>query len=121
MYNVGVAFEVLEEESQVLKGWNKGTGHLVWDVKMYFTHKVRWVLDGHNTLDLVESTYTGVVSLESVRITFTYTTLNDQMSLLLILKMLTFKHHHPRKTVSSASLCNDPHNGQSIPHTVDEQ
>ena len=107
MYNVGVAFEVLEEESQVPKGWNKVTGYLVWDVKMYFTHKVRWVLDGHKTLDLVGSTYVGVVSLESVRITFTYTTLNDQMSLLLILKMLTFKHH-PRKTVSSASLCNDP-------------
>ena len=28
-------------------GWSKVAGHLVWDVKMDFTQKARWVLDGH--------------------------------------------------------------------------
>ena len=39
MYNVGVAFEVLEEGVRALNGWTKVTGHLVWDVKMDFTRK----------------------------------------------------------------------------------
>ena len=34
------------------------------------------VLDGHKTTDPVGSTYAGVVSRESVRITFTYAALN---------------------------------------------
>ena len=53
MYNVRVAFEVLEEGSQVPKGWNTVTGYLVWDVKMNFTHKARCILDGHKTQDPV--------------------------------------------------------------------
>jgi hypothetical protein len=52
------------------------TGHLVYNVKMDFTRKARWVLDGHKTPDPIGSTYAGVVSRESVRIAFTYTTLN---------------------------------------------
>ena len=57
-------------------GWSKVTGHLVWDVKMDFTHKVYWVLDGHKTLDPVGSMYAEVVSHESIHITFTYAALN---------------------------------------------
>ena len=49
MYNVGVAFEVLEEGVRAPNGWTKVTSHLVWDVKMDFTRKARWVLDGHKT------------------------------------------------------------------------
>jgi hypothetical protein len=52
------------------------TGHLVWDVKMDFTRKARWVLDGHLTPSPIGSTYAGVVSRESVRIAFTYAALN---------------------------------------------
>ena len=44
---------------------------------MYFTRKVQWVLDGHKTPDPIGSTYAGVVSRESVRIIFTYATLNN--------------------------------------------
>ena len=77
MYNVGVAFEILDEGTHAPHGWKQVTGHLVWDVKMDFTRKARWVLDGHETLDPIGSTYAGVVSRESVRIALTYVALND--------------------------------------------
>mgnify|MGYP001272535206 CR=1 FL=1 len=77
MRNNGVAFEILEEDKPAPPGWHKVTGHLVFDVKMDFTRKARWVLDGHKTPDPVGSTYAGVVSCESVRIAFTYAALND--------------------------------------------
>ena len=56
MYNVGVAFEILDEGVHAPHGWKQVTGHLVWDVKMDFTRKARWVLNGHKTLDLIGST-----------------------------------------------------------------
>ena len=68
MYNVVVAFEVLDEREQALNGWKKTTGHLVWAVKMEFTTKARWVLDGHKMPDPVGSTFAGVVSRESIQI-----------------------------------------------------
>ena len=77
MFNVGVAFEILEEGQAAPPGWNKSSGHLIWDVKMDFTRKARWVLDGHKTPDPIRSTFTGVVSRKSVRIPFTYAALND--------------------------------------------
>ena len=77
MYNVRVAFEILDEGVHVPHGWKQVTGHLVWDVKMDFTRKARWVLDGHKTPDPVESTYSCVVSRESVCIALTYAALND--------------------------------------------
>ena len=45
MYNIGVAFEVLHEWEHAPNGWKKVTGHLIWDVKMDFTWKTRWVLN----------------------------------------------------------------------------
>ena len=77
MHNVGIAFEILDPDAHVPVGWNKVTGHLVFDIKMDFTRKARWVLDGHLTVDPVCSTYAGVVSRESVRIALTYAALND--------------------------------------------
>ena len=77
MYNVGVAFEILDEGVHAPHGWKQVTRHLVWDVKMDFTRKARWVLDGHKTLDPIGSTYAGVVSRESVHIALTYAALND--------------------------------------------
>lgn len=76
MTNVGIAFEILEDGNEPPVGWNEVTGHLVFDVKMDFTRKARWVLDGHKTPDVTGSTYAGVVSRESVRIAFTYAALN---------------------------------------------
>ena len=58
MHNVGVAFEILETGAKAPAGWSKVTGHLVFDVKMDFTRKARWVLDGHKTPDIIGSTTT---------------------------------------------------------------
>ena len=77
MYNVGVAFEILDEGAHAPHGWKQVTRHLVWDVKMDFTRKAMWVLDGHKTPDPIGSTYAGVVSRESVCIALTYAALND--------------------------------------------
>ena len=75
MFNVRVVFEILEEDQSAPTGWKKASGHLIWDVKMDFTRKARWVLDGHKTPDPIGSTFVGVVSHESVRIAFTYAAL----------------------------------------------
>ena len=82
MHNNSIAFEVLPEGNRAPPGWNKVTGHLVFDVKMDFTRKARWVLDGHKTPDPIGSSYAGVVSRESIRIAFTYAALNDSDVLL---------------------------------------
>ena len=76
-YNIGVAFEILEDEKTAPGGYTKVSGHLIWSVKMDLTRKARWVLDGHKTPDPVGSKYAGVVSRESVQIAFTYAALND--------------------------------------------
>ena len=76
MHNVGIAFEILNENIKAPPGWSSCTGHLVFYVKMDFTRKARWVLDGHKTADPIGSKYAGVVSRESVRIAFTYAALN---------------------------------------------
>ena len=57
MFNVGVAFEILEEGQSAPTGWKKASRHLIWDVKMDFTWKARWVLDGHKTPDPIRSTF----------------------------------------------------------------
>ena len=76
MYNVLIAFQILEEGENVPPGWIEASGHLVFDMKMDFTRKARWVKDGHKTRDSPTSNYAGVVSRESVRIAFTYAALN---------------------------------------------
>ena len=76
MYNIGVAFKVLDEGQQAPNGWKKVIGHLVWDVKMDFMRKAKLVLNGHKMPDPVGLTFTGVVSRESIQIPFTYAALN---------------------------------------------
>ena len=72
MYNVSVAFKILEEDEHISVGWTKSSGHFVFDIKIDFTWKGRWVKDGHLTPDLDDSKYAGVVSRESVKIALTY-------------------------------------------------
>ena len=57
-------------------GFNKTSVH-TFDVKMDFTHKARWVLDGHRQPLPEGSTYAGAVSREGIRIAFTHAALND--------------------------------------------
>ena len=56
---------------------SKLSEYLIWDVKMDFTTKARWILDGHKTTDPIGSTFAGVVSRKSVQIALTYAALND--------------------------------------------
>ena len=77
MFNMGVAFQILEDDEAIPVGWKRASGHMIFDVKMDFTRKARWVLDGHKCADPFGSTYAGVVSRDSVRIALTYAALND--------------------------------------------
>ena len=76
MLNVGISFEMQPNGDKALPGWSKVNGHLVFNLKMDCTRKERCVLDGHKTPDPVGSAYAGVVSMESVMISFTSTGLN---------------------------------------------
>ena len=77
MCNVGIAFNILENDEATPVGWKKTTGHMIFLVKMDFTRKARWVLDGHKCDDPEGSTCAGVVSRESVRIALTHAARND--------------------------------------------
>lgn len=68
MSNVSIAFEILDDDQPIPDRWKPSSGHIVFDVKMDFTRKARWVKDGHKTPDPKTTTYAGVVSRESVRI-----------------------------------------------------
>lgn len=77
MFNVGVAFQILENDEATPVGWKPATGHIIFDVKMNFTRKARWVIDGHKFKDPDGSTCAGVVSRESVKTALTYAALNE--------------------------------------------
>ena len=51
MYNIDVAFEILEDGKTSLSGYTKVSGHIIWSVKMDFTRKARRVLDGDKMLE----------------------------------------------------------------------
>ena len=71
MKNVGIAFTILDMGKKAPPGWTKASGHLVFDVKMDFTRKARWVKDGHRSPNPTTSAYAGVVSRESVQVGLT--------------------------------------------------
>ena len=75
MFEVGVAFRILDDHEKLPVGYTPSSGHLIWDLKIDFTRKARWVKDGHKTPDLEDNKYAGVVSRESVRIALTYAAL----------------------------------------------
>ena len=76
MHNNGFGFQILEGNKRAPSGWSKVNGHLIFDVKMDFTRKARFVLDGYKTPYTIGSTYAGVVSHESIIIAFTYAALD---------------------------------------------
>ena len=76
MSNIGVAFDILERGENPPPGYSKSSGHMIYDVKMDFTRKGRWVKDGHRTPDPESSSYAGVVSRESIRILLTHAALH---------------------------------------------
>ena len=62
-----------------LIGYQRITGHLIFDIKLgeNFRRKARFVADGHKTKTPSSSTYSTVVSRDSVRICLTLAALND--------------------------------------------
>ena len=74
---MSIAFTMLDEGSSLPPGYKYVEDRIIFNVKVGFTRKARWVAVDHKTPDLIRPTYTGVISRESVRISFTYETLND--------------------------------------------
>ncbi|GFH47961.1 hypothetical protein CTEN210_14370 [Chaetoceros tenuissimus] len=78
MDTIRVAFSFMERGApEPEKPWMPSGGHLVFDVKMDFTRKARWVKNGYLHDAPTESTFAGVVSRETVRLCLTYAALND--------------------------------------------
>jgi len=78
MKNVSVAFDFLDPNANTPPGYTFMPCRLIFDVKMDFTHKARYVAQSCFAENNISgSTYAGVVSRESVRIVFTYAALHD--------------------------------------------
>ena len=75
MDNVGVAFIILPSGEKAPPVCNKSSSYLVLDVKMDFTGNTRWVNYGHRTPDPTTSSYTSMLSHESIIIAMTYAAL----------------------------------------------
>ena len=56
-------------------GKRKASGHIIFDVNMYFMQKARLVKDVHRTPDLLTSSYADIVSREYVCISLTHAAL----------------------------------------------
>lgn len=77
MDEVRVAFDIKDSNfKNVEPGREFLDCYMIFDVKMDFTRKARFVANGAKTKDLTSSTYAGVVSRETVRIALTYAALN---------------------------------------------
>ena len=75
MKNVGIAFE-FPADGEVPPGYKHIPCHMVFDIKSDLRRKARLVAGGHKTDPPKESTYSSVVSRDSVRIAFTIAALN---------------------------------------------
>jgi hypothetical protein len=76
MTNNKSAFEFLEENENVPVGYKWIRCHMIFDVKMDFTRKARFVTGGHMNDPPESITYSSVVSQDSVHITFLLAALN---------------------------------------------
>ena len=76
MANTKVAFRILNDNEKIPVGYKMIACHMIFDVKMDFTRKARYVARRHMTTMPVALTYSSVVSRESVRIAFLLAALN---------------------------------------------
>ena len=75
--NVLIAFQLLEENDPIPVGSKKIPYHIIFDIKFDLTRKARLVAGGHRNIDVPpHSTYSSVVSRESVRLAFLVAALN---------------------------------------------
>ena len=77
MTNVSVSFHILDHGEEDPVEYEHINCHLIFDVKMDFRRKARFVAGGPTTNPPTGSTYAGVVSQEIFRISFTISALND--------------------------------------------
>jgi hypothetical protein len=77
MENVSAAFDILDGTRVPSPMHVKLDTQIIFDVKMDFTRKARYVGRGDKVPPPEESTFAGVVSRDSVRIALTYAALND--------------------------------------------
>ena len=77
IFNVSIDFEILENGKPASVGWTKTSRHLIWDLKINFTRKERWIYDRHHPPDPKQSNYTKVVARESILIALTFAALNE--------------------------------------------
>ena len=77
MGNIEPCMKVLGGGEQPLPGHQFIHTHIVFNIKMDFTRKARFVANGSTTEVKLERTYTSVVSRDSVRIVLLYAALND--------------------------------------------
>ena len=52
MYQVGVAFKILQDGDHITVRYNKASSHLIFDIKTDLTRKARWVKNSHLTPDI---------------------------------------------------------------------
>ena len=62
MTNVSVAFHILDHDEEKPVGYEHINCHQIFDVKIEFRRKARFVAGGHTTNPPAESSYAGVVS-----------------------------------------------------------
>ena len=74
---IQIAFKILRGKHEIPEGYTKATGFIIYDIKMDFTKKARWVKAGHLTALTGGSRYAGVVSRELVQIVLLYAAMND--------------------------------------------
>jgi hypothetical protein len=77
MKHVLIAFDVLEDGAAEPRMSKRIPCHMIFDVKMDFTRKARFVAGGHMTDPPSTITYSSVVARDSVRLAFLLAALND--------------------------------------------
>lgn len=72
-------FRVLKDDEPIPGGYKRIPYHFVFDIKIDGRRKARLVAGGHRTEPPKEDTYSGVVSLEGVRMGFILASMNNLM------------------------------------------
>ena len=68
--NVKVVFKLLKDRETVLPTFQEITCHLIFEVKFDLRRKARFVAGGHLTKPLSTTTYSCIISQESIQIGF---------------------------------------------------
>ena len=76
MTELVIDFKILQDEEMTPAGYKKSSGHLIFDVKMDFTWRARYVKDSHCTPDPETSNYARLVSWENIRLLLTHAALH---------------------------------------------